>query len=215
MRAGGTHPALRAPTWRLALVILTFIGFGLLTSRAGQIAIGSARATFPIVAFELAGSGDAAERILSESVENLASPEAGVAEVRKLVETAVRRSLWWDFGFIVGYSLLIYKLAPYLGRQRGGSFWLWSGTAIGWGGLLAGVLDIIENVSLFQVLQDTSRDAWALAAAAASWSKWVLVAIAVAYGLGGLIGLGVEAIKRRVGNRKVIIPRTKPHRRHR
>jgi hypothetical protein len=64
---------------------------------------------------------------------------------------------------------------------------------------LAGVLDIFENVSLFQVLQDTSRDAWALAAALASWSKWILVAIAVAYGLGGLIGLGVEAIARRVG----------------
>ena len=116
-----------------------------------------------------------------------------------MVETAVRRSLWWDFGFIVGYSLLIFKLAPSLGRKRGGSVWLWSGTAIGWSGLLAGVLDIFENVSLFHVLKDTSSDTWALAAALASWSKWILVAIAVAYGLGGLIGLGIEAIKRRVG----------------
>jgi len=197
--AAGSHTALRTPTWMLVLTIFTFIGFGLLTNRAGHMEFSTARTTFPIVAFEIAGSSEAAEHILSESVENLASPGASVAEVRGLVETSVRRSLWWDFGFIVGYSLLIFKLAPSLGRKRGGQVWVWSGTAIGWSGLLAGVLDIFENVSLFQVLQDTSRDAWASAAALASWSKWILVAIAVAYGLGGLIGSGVEAIERRVG----------------
>jgi len=69
------------------------------------------------------------------------------------------------------------------------------GNLVGWGGPVAGFLDIIENVSLFQVLEDTAGGSWAETAAVVSWSKWALVAMSVVFGLLGLIVIGTRALK--------------------
>ena len=189
----GNEPTSR-PAWVYLLVVAVFVLFGFLTNQAGQIEHDPNQTTFPIVAFEVAGSGARAEQILSEAVGVLSVDEVDRQDLRATVEAAVRRSLWWDFGFIIGYSLLIFFLAPTLGQLLAGSTWTRLGRAIGWGGLLAGGLDVIENVSLFQVLQDTSLDTWAFVAAAVSWGKWLLVAVALAFGLIGLTCLGVRRL---------------------
>ena len=176
--------------------------FGFVTNRADNIQIGPRETTFPIIAFEVAGSGEWAEQILSETVDLIAVAGADTSDARKSVEAAVRTSLWWDFGFIPGYSLLIFTVAPALGRKVGLQVWTPLGRAVGWGGLLAGGLDVIENAALFQVMADTSRDVWALGAALASWGKWVLVLISVAFGLVGLGRLGVRAVKRVVSTKR-------------
>ncbi len=173
-----------------------FAGFGWLTNRAEIIEHGPDRTTFPIVAFELAGSGEAAERILSTTVELLASTSTNAPDIRQKVESAVRTSLWWDFGFILGYSLLIFTLAPLLAAAVGGTNWKRMGKPVGWSGPVAGFLDIIENVSLFQVLEDTAAGGWAVTAAVASWSKWALVAMTVGFGLLSLILIRTRALKR-------------------
>ena len=186
----------RSPVWVYSVIVALFLAFGFVTYRAGQIQHGSAQTSFPIVAFEVAGGSEKAEQILSETVDSLTIADDEIPAVRKTVEAAVRRSLWWDFGFIAGYSLLILTLAPALGRKLESAPWRRLGRTIGWGGLLAGVLDLIENASLLRVLGDTSRNTWAQVAAAASWGKWILVAVALTYGLIGLIWLGARRVTR-------------------
>lgn len=186
-------PGHRSRAW-VWVIVVWFAVFGFLTNRAGQIEHGSAQTTFPIISFEVAGGGDRAEQILSETVDSLDAVDDG--DARDAVEAAVRRSLWWDFGFIVGYSLLIFTVAPALGRKLESPPWARLGKTIGWGGLLAGALDLVENLSLFRVLEDTSRDTWALLAAVVSWGKWILVVAALLYGLVGLIWLGARRITR-------------------
>jgi hypothetical protein len=180
------------------LIVLVFAGFGWLTNRAGIIEHGPDRTTFPIVAFELAGSGEAAEGILSSTVELLASTSTNAPDIRQQVESAVRTSLWWDFGFILGYSLLIFTLAPILAAAVGGTNWKRVGKLVGWSGPVAGFLDIIENVSLFRVLSDTADAPWAVTAAVASWSKWALVTMSLTFGLLGLILVGTRTLKQLV-----------------
>jgi hypothetical protein len=193
MTTGNRPPGIQ--TWFGLLIIVAFLGLGFLTSRAGHIENGPAETTFPIIAFEVAGSGERAEEILSESVASLTTADADLLATRDLVEEAVRRSLWWDFGFIVAYSLLIFLLAPALGRRLGTPIWRRLGTSIGWSGLVAGSLDVTENAALFQVLEDTARDSWARVAAVVSWGKWVLVVAAISYGVAGVVSLGIRRAK--------------------
>lgn len=182
----------------LAPIVVIFLVFGLLASRAVRVEIGQAEATFPIIAFELAGSGEEAETILDEVTGKLAGSGAHADVVRDTVEAAVRRSLWWDFGFIVGYSLLILTLGRLLARR-----WLSGRPArlariVAWTGPAAGLLDVVENVGLFRVLADTTRDTWACLATAASWAKWILVIGAVLFLAGALIASGVRVATARV-----------------
>ncbi len=177
------------------LIVSTFLVFGFLTNRAGHIEHGQAAVIFPFIALEVAGSGESAEQILSDAATSLVTADLDKSAARDLIEEAVRRSLWWDFGFIVAYSQLIFLLAPALGRRLGTTVWSSVGAFIGWSGLVAGSLDVVENVALFQVLGDTALDSWAQVAAVASWGKWLLVAVAISYGMAGLTRLATRLLK--------------------
>lgn len=180
-------------TLMLVPVVAVFLVFGYLTNRSSRIAIDQAHTTFPIIAFELAASGKQAETILDDVTSELTGSGVPTEVARDTVEAAVRRSLWWDFGFIVGYSLLILVLGRLVAER-------WNGRVarlariVAWSGPAAGLLDVIENVGLLQVLADTTRTGWAVLAAAVSWAKWVLVLGAALFLVGALISGGVNGV---------------------
>jgi hypothetical protein len=99
-----------------------------------------------------------------------------------------RRSLYWDFPFILAYSTCLFLLcwrAYHWGLNR----WLPTAliTAIAALQLVAGLLDIGENLCLLQLL-DGQREAWLpLAAYWLAAAKFTLVGLGILTVLAGLL----------------------------
>ncbi len=107
--------------------------------------------------------------------------------------TDARRSLGVDNLFVVFYSTLIAMLCFWLGD----SGWAPGGASvavgIGWVSWIAGSFDWLENYGALRLLNG-ARGRWPAITAAAAWTKWALLCIAVVYVAGsGLIAL-VETI---------------------
>ncbi len=127
-----------------------------------------------IVPFELAGSQDRADEILAEWGED--------------GQDAARESLWIDFGFLLAYgTFLTLALAAVrdLARERG-----WrrlaavGGVIVSFGALSAG-FDALEDVCLLLTLAGAGA-AFPLLATIFAGCKFVFLATAIAYLLGGL-----------------------------
>jgi hypothetical protein len=127
-----------------------------------------------VVSFELAGSQDRADEILSEWGED--------------GQDAARESLWVDFGFLVAYGLFL-TLALAAVRDMAGERGWRRLTAIGAVvvsfGALAAAFDALENICLLLTL-DGSGAAFPLLATIFAGCKFVLLAGAIAYLLSGL-----------------------------
>lgn len=129
-----------------------------------------------IVSFELAGSPAAAERILV-SWDAGARIQAGI-------------SLGLDFFFLAAYAFTLAgasrKVAGHLPRHLRRLRAL--GRLMAGGAWLAGVLDMVENLALIQVLIGNDR-VWLPALAAwCAWPKFSLVGCALIYiGIGGML----------------------------
>jgi hypothetical protein len=108
-----------------------------------------------------------------------------------------RRSLYWDFPFILAYSTCLALLcwrAYHWSLQR----WLPAAliVAIAALQLVAGLLDIGENLCLLQLL-DGQREAWLpLAAYWLAAAKFTLVGLGILAVLAGLIAWGVNQAAR-------------------
>jgi hypothetical protein len=128
-----------------------------------------------MVPFELTGGQDRADEILAEWGED--------------GQDAARESLWIDFGFLLAYgTFLTLALASVrdLARERG-----WrrlaalGGIVVSFGALVA-AFDALENICLLLTL-DGAGAALPLLATIFAACKFLLLAIAIAYLLAGLL----------------------------
>jgi hypothetical protein len=128
-----------------------------------------------IVPFELAGSQDRADEILSEWGED--------------GRDAARESLWIDFGFLLAYgTFLSLALASVRDRavERGWRRLAATGTVVVGFGALAAAFDALENICLLLTLNG-SGSAFPVLATIFAGCKFLLLAIAIAYLLAGLV----------------------------
>ncbi|HLN60520.1 MAG TPA: DUF3376 domain-containing protein, partial [Symbiobacteriaceae bacterium] len=133
-----------------------------------------------IVAFELAGSLERANWLLSTWREK--DPGA-------LTRAALQ--LGADYVFILGYAPLLALLSG-LGALQLGAYWqplATFGVLVAWGQLLAGLLDMVEDLGLIQVLAGTRNEAWPRLARYCAQAKFSLVGLGITVGLFGLYAL--------------------------
>ena len=127
---------------------------------------------------------------------------AGTAETaRWMVDAygaeAITGSLGWDVLFILCWSPLLALLAIWAGQNyrtvstRGLAFPL-AMSALG-----AGILDLVEDVFLWFAVDGQAEGAWPFAAAA-TWGKFLIVALVTLYVVGGLLSLLLRQDVRRV-----------------
>ena len=127
-----------------------------------------------MIPFELTGSQDRADEILSEWGED--------------GRDAARESLWIDFGFLLAYGtfLTLALLAVRdLSRQRSWRCLAAIGGVVISFGALGAAFDALENVCLLLTL-DGAGAAFPLLATIFAACKFVLLTIAIAYLLAGL-----------------------------
>jgi hypothetical protein len=135
-----------------------------------------------IVPFEVAGSSERAEEILAEWGED--------------GRDAARVSLIVDYPYLVAYSIFL-ATACTIGSERlarrGFARLARAGPAIGWGAVVAGALDAIEDAALLQVV-DGHTDVFPAIALVAAIGKFALAALALAYAIAGLaLGRGGQS----------------------
>ena len=136
----------------------------------------TAAAPLGIISYEFAGTIPAASDILSSW-----GPRG---------QALAGLSLGLDFLYIVAYASTI-SLGCVLVAQR----WLdrsrWMavfGVALSWAVLVAGLLDVIENVALIQVLLGSSSESWPVLARWCAAGKFAIVGLGLAYVvIGGVV----------------------------
>jgi hypothetical protein len=154
--------------WVLAAVTLVF---GLAQTPA--LGTMSDRGT-GILGFELAGSSDRADEIVTEW-----GPKG---------RSAARQSLVLDYGYLVGYGLLIAgacvvvgERAARLGRRRLAA----AAPVLAWAALAAAACDALENVNLLIVAGQHTAQPWPGLAFAFACGKFALVNVALLFALIG------------------------------
>jgi hypothetical protein len=127
-----------------------------------------------VVPFELAGSQDRADEILSEWGSD--------------GQDAARHSLWIDFGFLLAYGTLLTLILAAVRDLAGRQGWrrlAAIGAVVVSFGALAAAFDALENICLLLTLAEAGA-AFPLLATIFAACKFVLLAIAIAYLLSGL-----------------------------
>ena len=95
-----------------------------------------------------------------------------------------------DFGFMVGYGLLIFTLALFIGRGfDDGTNWRKSGYIIAISGIVAAGCDVGENTFILLTLTDPINfpDIWATIHSVFSVVKWALIIIALAWAIAAVV----------------------------
>jgi hypothetical protein len=137
---------------------------------AGAVTTAAAQG-FPIVELEFAGTAERADDV-----------------VRGIDLGVVRVTILWDFLFIFFYAPALFFGSLWARRQFGGDFGRKAGTVIAAGGLVAGALDLVENVAMLAYLRDPSGwGGWNPLAAAMAIPKFVLALVGVVYILLGIV----------------------------
>lgn len=149
---------------------------------AGAVTIAAA-VGFNIVDLELAGSVERADEVVANSD----------------VDT-IRLAIYWDFVFILSYSVALCTGSLWARRQFARGFGSSLGVPVAIGALVAAALDIVENMSMFGYLNGWGDWAgWIPVARAMAIPKFLLVFVSIAYILFGVgaWALGVLADRRR------------------
>jgi hypothetical protein len=120
-----------------------------------------------IVSLELAYSKTATEKILE------VWSAVGVT-------AAARTNIFLDFIFIPFYALLFYTLCGNIAVRSDG-FAALSGTAIAFACLIAGLLDVCENLLMLSSLNGWDNAGTAIMTASIAWTKFALLAVASTY----------------------------------
>jgi hypothetical protein len=173
----------RAPFWALALL---WVALAVLTGGLGTLAgdVGDCR-DLNIVELEVAGSSDRAEELLEGCADPAADPGTEPTQVQlRGVRDGLNADSWF---FVPSYILLIayWPLVAQLQLGRGPQVARRSRVAVA-AVVAAGLLDLLENHALHQVLDDPGEDPWPLVAAAAAVPKFLLIIVASVLGLGAL-----------------------------
>jgi uncharacterized membrane protein len=147
---------------------------------AGAVTTAAAEG-FPIVDLELAGTVGRASEV-----------------VRGVDLDAVRAAILWDFLFIFFYAPALFFGSLWARRQFGGDFGRSAGTVIAAGGLVAGALDMIENVAMLGYLNDVGGwSGWPLLSTVMAIPKFILVFVAIIYILAGIVLAVARSVARR------------------
>ena len=124
---------------------------------------------------------------------------AGTA--RWMVDTygadAITASLGWDLLFILCWSPLLALLTIWAGQNYRTVSTRRIAFPLALSALGAGVLDLVENALLWFAVDRGVEGAWPLAAAA-TWGKFLIVALVALYVVGGLLSLLLRPDVRRV-----------------
>lgn len=93
--------------------------------------------------------------------------------------TAAERNTWYDFGFLFFYALFLCNACYFLAAQLRGSARV--GRLLGRGALVAGGLDILENIGMLLTLDGTHQNYIAIATTFFASIKWMLALLALLY----------------------------------
>ncbi len=94
--------------------------------------------------------------------------------------------LGFDFLFILCYTLVL-GIGTQIASERLGWRFAGMGGALGWGVILAALLDVVENVLLFVMMTRGNFPPYSLFASLAATLKFLLLLIVVSYVLLGLL----------------------------
>lgn len=131
---------------------------------------------FNIVDLELAGTLERADEVV-------VGVDAGT----------IQAAIYWDFLFIVFYALALCTGALWARGLFGGGIASRIGMPVAIGAVLAGALDIVENLSMLGYLNGWSSWAgWIPLARVMAVSKFLLVFVAIVY---VLVGIGIRAVR--------------------
>jgi hypothetical protein len=149
------------------------LGAGALTTAAAQ--------GFPIVDLELAGT--------------VARADAAVAGAELSV---IRTAIVTDFLFIATYAPALFFGSLWASRRFNQGLWRSVGPAVAVGGLVAGGLDVIENLAMLGYLNDWGGwQGWPTLSAAMAVPKFILVLIAIAYVVVGIVVAAIQRVSQR------------------
>jgi hypothetical protein len=99
-----------------------------------------------------------------------------------------KNNTYWDFVFLFFYSLFLFYSCKKLAQINTSKI----GLLIAKGALLAGVLDIGENMGMLVTLSNLSSNTIAMLTTILATIKWLLVIIAVLYLLWNIVKLGLN-----------------------
>ncbi len=94
--------------------------------------------------------------------------------------------LGFDFLFMLGYAFAL-GLGTLLASNRMGKRFANTGKLLGWGVVLAALLDATENILLFTIMTKGNYPPYALFASLAATLKFLLIFIAIIFSLLGLL----------------------------
>jgi len=101
--------------------------------------------------------------------------------------TAAKNNTYWDFVFLFFYALFLLYSCKKIAKLNESKI----GFLIAKGALVAGVLDIGENIGMLATLFNQPSNTIAMLTTILATIKWVLVIIAVLYLLWNIISLGL------------------------
>lgn len=110
------------------------------------------------------------------------------------VITAAKHNTYWDFLFLFFYAGFLFMACKKIAAKTASGFSK-AGNNLAKGALLAGFLDIIENIGMLLTLDDQGSSAIALGTTIVSIIKWILALFAVLYVLSGLLALSFRKLK--------------------
>jgi hypothetical protein len=149
------------------------LGAGALTTAAAQ--------GFPIVELELAGT--------------VARADAAVAGADL---TVIRTAIVTDFLFIITYAPALFFGSLWASRRFSQGLWRSIGPVVAVGGLVAGGLDVIENLAMLGYLNGWGGwQGWPTLSAAMAVPKFILAFIAIVYIVVGIVVAGIQRVSRR------------------
>lgn len=147
---------------------------------AGAVTTAAAQG-FPIVDLELAGTAERADDVMRG-----ADPDT------------VRAAILWDFLFIFFYAPALFFGSLWARRHFVGDLGRGAGTVIAAGGLIAGALDMIENVAMLGYLSGAGGwSGWNLVSLTMAAPKFFLAFVAIVYILAGIVLAVARSIARR------------------
>jgi len=154
--------------WALAALVA-----GALTTLAAQ--------SFPIVDLELAGTVARADTAVSG---------ADLSVIRTAIVT--------DFLFIVTYAPALFFGSLWASRRFNHGLWRTIGPAVAFGVLVAGGLDIVENLAMLGYLNGWAGwQGWPMLSAVMAVPKFILAFIALVYVVVGIVAAGIQRVSRR------------------
>lgn len=111
------------------------------------------------------------------------------------VIAAAKTNTYWDFLFLFFYSGFLYLACSRISANTHGLF-AKAGILIARGAMLAGLLDIIENIGMLITLHGHLSDKIAFLTTFFSVIKWILALTAVLYVFAGLLLLVFQKMRK-------------------